>query len=163
MNRRHKSEFIHSWPLFIISFVTLLFILINRQLGFNLPLLIFAYYLYFKNGLILRDFLKFFSAAFFFSFGLFLLNVIYPSSKNQIGETVYIFGSSFYKTAITIGLMKMQRIFIISLFSMSSAKVIDYTKLILYLIVHKGLKLFWGILLFSVSIQSSYLKMNLIE
>jgi hypothetical protein len=40
--------------------------------------------------------------------------------------------------------MSLIKLFLISFLSISSGTVIDYTKVVLYLIVHKGLKLFWG-------------------
>jgi energy-coupling factor transporter transmembrane protein EcfT len=38
----------------------------------------------------------------------------------------------------------MLRLMLVSFLSMASGVVIDYTKVVLHLIVHKGLRLFWG-------------------
>jgi energy-coupling factor transporter transmembrane protein EcfT len=78
------------------------------------------------------------------SFGLFFLNVLYPAKELQTGEVYQISRFVIYQASVTKALSGMIRLFLASFLSMSSGAVIDYTKVVLHLIVHKGLKLFWG-------------------
>lgn len=131
MNQTQSREYLHSWYLLLVTFFTLLFLLMNRNLFLDLPLVMVIFYFYFKNGLKIIKFKRLFFYAFIFSFGLFLLSILYPS-KQLKSEDIHQL------------LKSMTRLFLVSLVSMSSGSVINYTKVVLHLIVHKGLKLFWG-------------------
>jgi energy-coupling factor transporter transmembrane protein EcfT len=84
--------------------------------------------------------------TFAFSFALIFLflNLLYPGEKLQTGEIIVIGQVSFYKAALINGLKNFTRLFLLSLVSMSSTYALAYTKVILYLIIHKGLKVFMG-------------------
>ncbi len=127
MNKR-EQEFFHSWYLLIVTFLSLLFLFINHKYILNLSLFIFCLYLYFKNGLELSSFIRIVRYAFAFSLSIFVLNILYQRGGNSLvkaGET-------------------STHLFLIALLSMSSTAAIDFSKVVLYLIVHMGLRLFWG-------------------
>lgn len=144
MNRDNFREYIHSWYLLLITVWTLIFLLINRNLLLDIPLAIAVFYFYFKNGLPLLKARRLFGYAFFFSISFFLLNLLYPSRGLRSGEVYHFFQIDIYKAALFSALNTMARLFLVSLISMASGAVINYSKVVLYLIVHKGLKLFWG-------------------
>jgi energy-coupling factor transporter transmembrane protein EcfT len=76
---------------------------------------------------------------------LFLfLNLLYPGEKLKVGEQLSLGNFTFYKAALQNGLINFARLFMLSLVSMSSTYAIIYTKVILYLIIHKGLKVVMG-------------------
>lgn len=139
-----KVEFIHSWYLLIMSFFTFFFLLASPVLPLNALLAVFMIYLYIKNGLSDRVLLKLFLYAFFFAFLFLLLNLLYPGEKLRVGETLTILSMTVYKAALINGLKNFSRLFLLTLVSMSSTYIIQYTKVILYLIIHKGLKVFMG-------------------
>jgi energy-coupling factor transporter transmembrane protein EcfT len=139
-----KSEYIHSWYLFIMTFLGLIFLLASSVLPLNLIIALFLMYLYKKNGLQTRTLLKLVAFAFSFSFLFLLLNLLYPSEKLRVGEQLYVYSFTFYKAALLNGLTTFSRLFLLSLVSMSSSFAITYTKVILYLVIHKGLKVFMG-------------------
>ncbi len=142
--KQEKNEYLHSWYVLIITFFSLVFLLLNRYLIIDAFLVFFVFTIYFKNGLNISKFKKLFFYAFLFSFGLFVLNVLYPAKELQKGAIYSIGKLTFYGASIDKSLTSLYRLFLVSLLSMSSGVVIDYTKVILHLIVHKGLKLFWG-------------------
>jgi hypothetical protein len=144
MKEARPREYLHSWYLLQITFFTLAFLLINRNLILDLPLVVVTLYFYFKNGLSISKFKRLFIYAFIFSFGLFFLNVLYQAKELQTGEVYQISRFVIYQASVTKALSGMIRLFLASFLSMSSGAVIDYTKVVLHLIVHKGLKLFWG-------------------
>ena len=117
---------------------------VNHEIFLNILLVIIVFYFYFKNGLTAKKFRRLLSYASFFSFSIFLLNVIYPSKELRSGEIFYFFKLVFYRASLERATASMVKLFLISFLSMTSGAVIDYTKVVLYLIVHKGLKLFWG-------------------
>lgn len=123
-----KEEFLHSWYVLIITFFSLLFLLINRGFALDFILSAVVFFIYFKNGLEFSKFRKLFFYAFVFSFSIFVLNILHPAKDFSTNKA--------FKT--------MLRLFLVSLLSMTSGSIIDYTKVILHLIVHKGLRLFWG-------------------
>jgi hypothetical protein len=144
MKSEKIREYIHSWYLLLITVLTLLFLLINRHLIFDFPLVAAIFYLYFKNGLPITKFKSLSFYAFVVSFGLFTLNILYPSNALKTGESYRYYNFIIYQASLNKAFLLMVRIFLVSLISMSSAIVINYTKVVLHLIVHKGLKLFWG-------------------
>ncbi|QDK40503.1 hypothetical protein DOM21_03330 [Bacteriovorax stolpii] len=139
-----KAEFIHSWYLLIISFFTFIFLLASNVLWANFALTLFMLFLFKKNGLSNRVLLKLSLYAGFFAFMFLLLNLLYPGEKLRVGEQVSIFSWSVYKAALINGLQNFARLFMLTLVSMSSTYTIIYTKVILYLIIHKGLKVIMG-------------------
>lgn len=143
-NNQASPEFLHSWYLLLITFLALLFLLINRHLPYDLPLCVVVFFLYFRSGLKLSIFQKIFFYASIFSFGIFVLNILYPAKGLRVGEVYRILQIDIYQASLDKALQTMIRLFLVSLLSMSSGTVIDYTKVILHLIVHKGLRLFWA-------------------
>lgn len=139
-----KPEFIHSWYLFLMTMLSLVFLLASSVLPANFILSLFILYLFRKNGLKNKTLIKLGIFAFFFSGMFLLLNMLYPSEKYRSGVEVLIFGKSFYRAALMNGLHNFSRLFMLSLVSMSSTFAITYTKMILYLVIHKGLKVFMG-------------------
>ncbi|MBC7430345.1 MAG: hypothetical protein H7336_17155 [Bacteriovorax sp.] len=139
-----KQEFIHSWYLLIMSFFGLIFLLASTVLPLNLLMALFLLYLYKKNGLQNSTLLKLGLFAFSFAVLFLFLNLLYPSKNLQVGEQLTIVTKTFYKAALLNGLNNFIRLFLLSLVSMSSTYAISYTKVILHLIIHKGLKVFMG-------------------
>lgn len=146
--KNHESyemrEFLHSWYLLLITFLALLFLLLNRRFILDLPLCLVVFALYFKSGLKFSRFRKIFVYAFLFGFGIFILNILYPAKQLRVGDVYQVLQMTIYKASWDKALATMLRLFLVSLLSMCSASVIDYTKVILHLIVHKGLRPFWG-------------------
>lgn len=139
-----KPEYLHSWYLFIMTILTLIFLLASSVLPVNLVLSLLLLYLFKKNGLKNKTLFKLSLFAFFFSAMFLLLNMLYPAEKYRTGEQLILFGKYFYKAALFNGLQNFARLFMLSLVSMSSTFAITYTKMILYLVIHKGLKVFMG-------------------
>ncbi len=141
---KDKDEYLHSWYVLVMTFFSLLFLLISRHLIVNSLLMAMMFTFYFKNGLGFTKFRKLFLYSFLFSFGIFFLNILYPAQELKTGLIYTVMHMHFYEASLQSAFPLMIRLFFVSLLSMSSAAVINYTKVILYLIVHKGLKLFWG-------------------
>ena len=139
-----EREFLHSWYVFIITSLALLFLLISRRLNVDTVLVSVVFYIYFKNGLKYSKFKKLFRYALLFSASIFMLNVLYPAKNLRIGGVYQFYSLSFYKASVDKASLTMFRLFLVSLLSMSSSFAIDYTKVILHLIVHKGLRAFFG-------------------
>ena len=139
-----KAEFIHSWYLLVMSAFGLMFLLASSVLPLNFLMAALLIYLYKKNGLQNTALLKLAGVSFSFSFLLLLLNVIYPGEKLQNGPLLYLGDFAFYQLALINGLKNFTRLFLLTLVSMSSVYAIIYTKVILYLVIHKGLKVFMG-------------------
>ncbi|MDO9181892.1 MAG: energy-coupling factor transporter transmembrane component T [Bacteriovorax sp.] len=144
MSQSQTREFLHSWYLLIITILSLFFLLINRLYLLDIYLSIIIFYFYFKNGLLFSKFKRLFWIAFIFSFSLFLLNMLYPAKELKIGDGYQILNFKIYSASVTEALKNMIRLFLVSFLSMSSGVVINYTNVVLHLIVHKGLKLFYG-------------------
>lgn len=123
-----REEYFHSWYLLIITFFNVFFLLINRNLLLGIPLVIYSFYLYFKNGLTLKKLFRLSLYALFFGLSYFLLSRLHPGKDATMEKSIHT----------------MVRLIIVTLVSMSSGSVINYTNVVLHLIVHKGLKLFWG-------------------
>jgi energy-coupling factor transporter transmembrane protein EcfT len=139
-----KKEFIHSWYLLIMSLLGLVFLLASRTLPLNVFMAGFLLFLYSKNGLPNKVLFKLSVFALLFSSMFLFLNLLYPGEKLQVGEQVSIGHFTFYKAALTNGLINFSRLFLLSLVSMCSTYAIIYTKVILYLVIHKGLKVIMG-------------------
>jgi len=139
-----KDEYLHSWFLLSMTFYSLLFLLINPYKSLNIILLLIVFYFYFKNGLNLKYFLKICFYAMFFCLIIFLLSCFHPASDLIQGSSTLIFGRLFYSKSIEHALKTSFKLFFVTLVSMSSGIVIDYSKVILYLMVNKRLKLLWG-------------------
>ena len=144
MNQTQPREFLHSWYLLLITMMSLTYLLINKVLLLDLLILVLCFYFYLKNGLSLFKFQRFFGYAFFFSGGFFLLNVLYPSNDLKMGDVFHFYNFVFYQASLEKAFTVMLRLLFVSFLSMSSGSVINYTKVVLHLIVHKGLRLFWG-------------------
>ena len=127
-----------------MTVLSLIFLLINRNIVLDIFLVVVTFSFYFKNGLKIAPFKRLLFYAFFFSFGLFLLNILYPAKELKTGEIYHISQFIIYRSSLEKALASMIRLFFVSFLSMASGAAIDYAKVVLYLIVHKGLKLFWG-------------------
>lgn len=139
-----KLEYIHSWYLFIMTFLGLIFLLASSVLPLNILMAVFLVFLYVKNGLKFSTLIKLAAFAFSFSFLFLLLNLLYPGEKFKSGEEVVILNFTVYKAVLYNGLRTFSKLFLLSLVSMSSTLGITYTKVILHLIIHKGLKVLMG-------------------
>ncbi len=128
-----KFEYLHSWYLFVASLLGLLFLLVSSSLWLNALLVLVLHLFYFKNGLRPKDFFRNVIFAVIFSSSIFALNWLWPADRLQSGEDILISG---LKTSI--------KLLLLVLTSMASAGVINYTKVVLYLVIHKGLKVLWG-------------------
>ncbi len=144
MIQERSREFVHSWYVLVMTFFSLLFLLINKNLMLDLPLVLFMGMIFFKNGQSASKIQRIILYAFFFSFSLFVISILYPSAALKIGF-VYQFGAfKIYQASLDRAIRTMIRLFLVSFLSMSSVGAINYTKVVLHLIVDKGLKLFWG-------------------
>lgn len=142
--KTHPREYIHSWYLFLISFFSLIFLLWSDFLLANAFLAIFVLSLYWKNGLKFKKLFTLSLYAFSFSFSFFVLYLIYPGQKYAGTEMVTLLSFNIYKLAIWDGVHSLIRLWLLSLVSMSSTYAITYTRMILYLIIHKGLKILFA-------------------
>jgi energy-coupling factor transporter transmembrane protein EcfT len=127
-----------------MSFLGMIFLLASNVLLLNFIMACILIYFYSKNGLQNKTLFKICTFAFSFSFMFLLLNILYPGEKLKIGDQYLIGNFSFYEAALLNGLKNFARLFLLSLVSMSSIYAIIYTKVILFLIIHKGLKVFMG-------------------
>lgn len=139
-----ENEYLHSWYVFIITAFSLLFLLINNILWINILMATGALYIFSRNGLHLSKMFKILSYSFFFSAGIFLLTTLNPAQADRAGAEYRIFKFVFYETSLAKAFATMMKLFFVSFVSIASASAIDYTKVILHLIVHRGLKLTWG-------------------
>lgn len=144
MIKAKYPEFVHSWYLLIMTFFSLLFLLINKNLILGIPLVLFMLVIFVKNGLSFFKIKRLFYYAFFFSLSLFVISILYPSAALKTGEIYKIGTLNIYRTSLLKATHTMIRLFLVSFLSMSSGMAINYTKVVLHLVVHKGLKLFWG-------------------
>ena len=119
-----KQEFIHSWYLLLISFCCLIFLLLSPYLYANIALVLFLHFLCFKNGMQLSMFFKHCVVALLFA--------------AMMGGFTLIWGNQ--QQALSLGL----RLFLLILASMASGRILNYTKVVLFLVIHKGLKVLWG-------------------
>lgn len=127
-----------------MSLFGLVFLLASRTLPLNIFMAGFLLYLYKKNGLPNKVLFRLSVFALIFSSMFLFLNLLYPGEKLQVGEQISIGQFTFYKAALMNGLINFARLFMLSLVSMCSTYAIVYTKVILYLIIHKGLKVIMG-------------------
>lgn len=127
-----------------MSGLGLVFLLTSTVLSLNFLLTVCLLFLYRKNGLTNSVLLRLMAYAMFFSSMFLLLNILYPSEKLKTGEFVSLGKFVFYQASLVNGLINFSRLFMLSLVSMSSTYAIVYTKVILYLIIHKGLKVVIG-------------------
>lgn len=139
-----KVEFLHSWYLLGISLLGLLFLLISTYWISSLCLVVVLHYFYFNNGLTLKAFKKNVFAAFLFSFFIVALYLLWPAESLNYPPFVKIGEWSVAQSVLEAGAMRGIKLFLLILTSMASARVINYTKVILYFIIHKGLKVIWG-------------------
>lgn len=142
--KEEKIEFLHSWYVLVITFFSLLFLLINNHFFLDLLLASFVFFIYFMNGLTAAAFRKYVFYATLFGFSLFVINILYPADALKSGHVFHLMKINIYEKSLDKALHTMLKLFFVTVVSMSSSAVIDYTKVILHLIVHKGLKLFWG-------------------
>ncbi len=127
---KSKFEYLHSWYLFVASLLGLLFLLASSYLWANALMAIVLHYIYFKNGMRRKTFLRNVFLALIFSSFTFALVWFWP--KTQGGDV------------LINGLKIATKLLILVLTSMGSAGIINYTKVVLYLVIHKGLKVLWG-------------------
>ncbi len=139
-----KVEYLHSWFILSITLYSLLFLLINPSFALNTILLLMVFYFYFKNGLRVRLFLKISFYALFFCLILFFLNCLHPAKALMQGSSYLLFGNTLYSKTVEHALQMSLKLFFVTLLSMSSGVVVNHSKVILYLMVDKRLKLSWG-------------------
>ena len=139
-----SNEFIHSWCLLLMSLWTLLYLLFSKAINSNIAIVLMILGFYSKNGLSIKDLLKIAIYAFFFSSMFLLLNLLYPAKSLKTGEILVIYSINIYRNALTNGLGNFMRIFMLSLVSMSSTYAIVYSKVILYLMSNRKLKVSLG-------------------
>ena len=139
-----QDEYIHSWYLLIIAMLIILLLFVSKLYYLNFFLVAGVTFLFLKNKLPLTSLIKIIKHAFLFSITIFLFATLNPSNELKQGEVFIILGKKFYELSLLQGLKTSYKIFLLSFISMGSASTINYTKVILYLIVNKGLKLIWG-------------------
>ena len=139
-----KAEYIHSWYLLIMSGMGLLFLLASKILLLNFLMASILLFFYKKNGLSYIVLIKLMIYALIFASMFLVLNLLYPGAEFKVGEQISFLGFVIYKKALIHGLYNCARLFMLSLVSMSSTYSITYTKVILHLIIHKGLKVVMG-------------------
>ena len=144
MIHEKPREFIHSWYVFMMTLLTLIFLLTNKKLMLDLPLVFFMIYVFLKNGLLFSKLKENIFFAFVFSFSFFFIGILYPAKALMTGASYSICYLEIPVVVFRKAFFTMIRLFFISLLSMSSSTIINYTKVILYLISEKGLSVFWG-------------------
>lgn len=128
----------------IVSLLSLIYLLASPLIPLNLMLAGFILYLYVRNGLSAQVLLRLVFYAFFFALMFLILAMIYPAEKFKVGESINILSFNFYHAALNHGLKNFVRLFLLSLVSMSSTYAINYTRVILYLVLHKKMTVFMG-------------------
>lgn len=125
-----KVEYIHSWYLLLMSILSLLFLLLSPYLLANTIIVILIHFFCFKNGMGGKILLRHILYSLLFAAMMFGMNYLWRSVKGavDINETLHLSG----------------KLFLLVLASMASARFINYTKVIMYLIIHQGLKVLWG-------------------
>lgn len=83
-------------------------------------------------GLKIKNALQIILITFLFSYSVFLLFLFFPGHEYKTGGNITILGFTFFKKAFEHALSNWLRLWAISLFSLSSAKVLDGEELILY-------------------------------
>ena len=144
VNADIPRQYLHSWYLLIITFFTLFFLVFNSHLVLSILMFSIVLYFFLKSGLGFSTIGKISIYCLFFSLSLFSLKMLYPAKALQVGDVYSLYGFKCYKLVLILSLNNCLKLFLISSLSMSSGVVINYTDVILHLIVHKGLKLFWG-------------------
>jgi len=142
------KEFLHSWYLLITSGLALIFLLISSNWALNGLMSFIIYTLLLKNNLKWLTFFKLLFYSLTFSSFFFFLNLAYNNVASKTGLSYQIVFLNFHFTLYEGSLLNASniffRLFFLTLVSMGSSHVINYTKVILYLIIHWGLKVFWG-------------------
>ncbi len=144
MINEKSKEFIHSWYIVLMTFFTLVFLLANKKLMMDLPLIFFMMYVFHKNGLTFYKIKRILFFAFIFSFSFFIISILYPAEALKTGVNYHFYYFEIPVVVFWKALSTMIRLFFVSFLSMSSTIAIDYSKVILYLISEKGLNVFWG-------------------
>lgn len=139
-----KIEFIHSWYLFIFSFLGLFFLLLSNYLWASLVIVVVLHYFFFKNGLKKKAFIRnIFYAALFASL-MGVMNLLWTSAPVKTSELIELGGWTVEFEHLINALRLFSKLFLLIMTSMGSVRVINYTKVVLYLVVNKGLKVLWG-------------------
>jgi energy-coupling factor transporter transmembrane protein EcfT len=125
-----KVEYIHSWYLLLISLFSLFFLLLSSYLLLNALLVIIIHYFCFKNGMTAKILFRHIIYSLLFASMMFGMNYLWRSVKSDIN--------------VNESLLLSGKLFLLVLASMASARFINYTKVIMYLIIHQGLKVLWG-------------------
>lgn len=125
-----KVEYLHSWYLLLMSLLTLLFLLLSPYPLANAVLVLLIHYFCFKNGMTGRILFRHIFYSLLFAAMMFGMNYLWRSVRGEVNiiETLNLSG----------------KLFLLVLASMASARFINYTKVIMYLIIHQGLKVLWG-------------------
>lgn len=139
-----KIEYLHSWYLLAISLLGLFFLLLNPYWLASLALVTVLHYFYFKNGLTIKAFQKNVFVAFVFSFFIVGLYLLWPAENLNHAPFLKIGEWTVAQSVLEAGALRGVKLFLLVLTSMASARVINYTKVILFFIIHKGLKVIWG-------------------
>ncbi len=127
----HSSFFIILVMLFFIAIAIPAFYKVT--LFWSLTLFVFSMLV----GLKTKDALAIFFITFVLSYSVFLLFLFFPGRDYQVGEKISYFGFSFYSKAFSHALFNWIRLWSISLFSFSSAKVLNVEELVLFLMQKK--------------------------
>lgn len=126
-NKFHSSYFF----VLVISFFILVSFPFLYKISFVWSLTLFVFSIFI--GLKIWDGLKIIFITFFFSYSVFLLFLFFPGGEYQLGNKVEILGFVFYQKVFDHALLNWVRLWSISLFSLSSAKVFDAEEFILFL------------------------------
>lgn len=127
-----KKNHFHSSYFFII--VICFFVAISVPVLYRVSLLwSFTLFLFsIWMGLRFVDAVKIIFLTFIFSYSVFLLFLFFPGNEYKAGGNITVLGFTFFKRALEHALFNWFRLWAISLFSLSSAKVLDGEELILY-------------------------------
>lgn len=127
-----KKDFLH--PHFFFIVVILFFAAISIPALYQVTL-VWSFTLFFFSllmGLRFFDALKIIGLTFIFSYSVFLLFLFFPGYEYKTGPKVTILSFTFYKKAFDHAVFSWFRLWAISLFSLSSAKVLNAEVLVKY-------------------------------
>ena len=135
-----KKEFLHSYYLLILTFTSIAILLFPLNPVGKVLIWGFMMTLYFKESLKIQDFFRLLGISIIFALLFIVLNLIYPAERLQNGEEINIFNVLIYKNVLENALLNFLRIMLLSHLSMVSGLVINYTKVILFLVQSKKMK-----------------------
>lgn len=133
-------------PIYLLSIALygLFIFLINFNYLFSALIFISVLVIYFFFGLQFKKIFKILVFSFFFSLMMALMTIIYPGHDLKQGPIIYILGIKLYQKVAFFSQEQMIRLFFVSSISVCSSVIIDYNKLLMFLMQKGYLKTILG-------------------